>query len=425
MDSCRLLLVRQHFPNRAIKDIPETIRQELSQARFSERLSPGARVAIGVGSRGIANISTIVKSIVAYWKHQGMNPFIFPAMGSHGAATAEGQAQVLAKYGICEDTVACPIISSLEVVSLGRTLEGIDTFMDKMAYESDGLMLVGRVKWHTDFEGTIESGLFKMMAIGLGKLTGAKTYHTHAYKMGMEKVILSVGRQVLSSKKVLGGLAILEGACQETAQLTAVSAEEMERREEELLTLVKSYRGRIPVKALDILVVNEIGKNISGAGMDTKVINRSGNGERNSWSFAPTIERIFVRDLSDLSCNNGIGVGLADMATDRLINKIDWEPTYINSLTASGLYASQAPMHFPSDRECMERLVATVGRLDTRKVTIGWIDNTLNLSLLALSENLLPEIQQNPNLEVLGEPHEIQFDPADNLPNLLGTTVNQ
>ncbi len=425
MDSCRLLLVRQHFPNRAIKDIPETIRQELSQARFSERLSPGARVAIGVGSRGIANIATIVKSIVAYWKHQGMNPFIFPAMGSHGAATAEGQAQVLAKYGICEDTVACPIISSLEVVSLGRTPEGIDTFMDKMAYESDGLMLVGRVKWHTDFEGTIESGLFKMMAIGLGKLTGAKTYHTHAYKMGMEKVILSVGRQVLSSKKVLGGLAILEGACQETAQLTAVSAEEMERREEELLTLVKSYRGRIPVKALDILVVNEIGKNISGAGMDTKVINRSGNGERNSWSFAPTIERIFVRDLSDLSCNNGIGVGLADMATDRLINKIDWEPTYINSLTASGLYASQAPMHFPSDRECMERLVATVGRLDTRKVTIGWIDNTLNLSLLALSENLLPEIQQNPNLEVLGEPHEIQFDPADNLPNLLGTTVNQ
>ena len=244
-----MVAVRQNFPDRRISDIPGTVRGELEQSRFTDRLKPGARVAIGVGSRGIANIATIVGSVVRFWKSRGFQPFIFPAMGSHGAATAEGQADVLAHYGIHEATMGCPVISSLDVVSLGQTAEGIGAFMDRNAFESDGVFLVNRVKWHTDFAGKIESGLFKMMAIGLGKFAGAQAYHTHAYRLGLEYVIRSVGRQVLKSNKILGGLAILEDANHNTARLSAVPVEVMEQKEEENLALVKSWMGRIPFRS--------------------------------------------------------------------------------------------------------------------------------------------------------------------------------
>src|SRR5579862_1936191 len=282
MEFPRLLTVRQNFPDRAIQDVGAEVRSQLAASGFASRVKPGSRIAIGAGSRGIANIATIVRSAVEFWKEQGCDPYIFPAMGSHGAATAEGQADVLAHYGIHEATMGCPVISSLDVVALGSTTDGIAAFMDRSAYESDGVMLIGRVKWHTDFAGKIESGLFKMMAIGLGKFAGAQRYHTFAYRLGLEHVIRSVGRQVLKSGKILGGLAILEDANHNTAQLTAVPVENMERAEEELLALVKSWMGRIPMP-LDILILDEIGKDISGAGMDTKVVNRSVNGESNPW----------------------------------------------------------------------------------------------------------------------------------------------
>ena len=413
----RLLLVNQNFPDRAIRDIPSTVRKELATAPFAARLKPGARVAIGVGSRGITNIATIVRSAVDYWKSQGMLPFIFPAMGSHGAATAEGQADVLAHYGIIEETMGCPIISSLEVVPVGATPEGIKTFMDRNAYQSDGVMLVGRVKWHTDFAGKIESGLFKMMAIGLGKFAGAQHYHTYAYKMGLERVIRSIGRQVLASGKILGGLAILEDAYHNTAQLTAVPVESMEQREEELLSLAKSWMGKIPMD-LDILILDEIGKNISGAGMDTKVVNRGVHGQYNPWPDAPTIERVFIRDLSSLSYGNGVGLGMGDVISDRLLNKIDWNPTRINSLTASTPAAIRIPVHFPTDRECLERIAPTVGKLNLSEVTIGWIRNSLELGTIALSENLLPQIKNNPMLEIVGPAEEFAFDSAGNLAGL-------
>jgi hypothetical protein len=276
-------------------------------------------------------------------------------------------------------------------------------------------MLVGRVKWHTDFAGKIESGLFKMMAIGLGKFAGAQRYHTYGYRMGLEQVIRSVGRQMLTSGKILGGLAILEDANHNTARLEAVPVEAMERREEELLALAKSWAGRIPVVELDLLIVDEIGKNISGAGMDTKVINRSINAAINPFPNAPRIERIFARNLSELSYRNGVGVGLADVVTDRLVSRIDWKPTHINSLTASTPPGIRTPIHFPTDRECLERIWPTVGKFDGAAVTIGWIRNTMELAQLGLSENLLPEIQKNPNLEVVGEPRELEFDAEGNL----------
>jgi len=411
----RMVLVRRNYPDRRVQDIPGEIRKELSAAGFSAKVRPGSRVAIGVGSRGIANLATIVRAVVDYWKAQGMQPIVFPAMGSHGAATAEGQSDVLAHYGIHAGSMGCPVISSLDVVSLGRTAEGIEAFMDRGAYESDGVMLVNRVKWHTDFSGKLESGLFKMMAIGLGKFAGAQRYHTFGLRMGLEQVVRSVGRQVLTSGKILGGLAILEDAHHNTARVEAVPVDSMERREEELLEMVKSWAGRIPVEELDILIVDEIGKDISGAGMDTKIINRSIHAEYNPWPNAPRVQRIFARDLSALSYNNAVGLGLADVVTDRLVNRIDWTPTHINSLTASTPEAIRTPIHFPTDRECLERISTTVGKFDPAEVTIGWIRNTMELALLALSENLLPEIRRNPNLEVLGEPRELDYDAEGNL----------
>jgi hypothetical protein len=414
----RLIPVRQHFPDRRIRNIRDQVRRELAASGFSSRLKPGARVALGVGSRGIANIAAIVRSVVDYWKSQGARPFIFPAMGSHGAATAEGQADVLAHYGIHEPAMGCPILSALDVISLGKTADGIEAFMDRNAFESDGVMMIGRIKWHTDFAGQIESGLFKMMAIGLGKFAGAQRYHTYAYKLGLEHVIRSVGRQVLKSGKILGGLAILEDANHNTGQVTAVPVEQMERKEEELLALVKSWKGRIPMP-LDILILDEIGKNVSGAGMDTKVVNRSVYGDYNPWADEPRIERVFVRDLSDSSYGNAVGLGMADVIHDRLLQKVDWNATWINSLTASTPSAIRTPIHFPSDRECLERIAPTVGRLDLAAVTYGWIKNSLELGVLKLSENLQDDIRKNPLLEMLGPAEEMNFDEARNLGGVL------
>ena len=409
----RLLVVRQKFPDRKIPDVAAEVRSQLAASGFAGRLKPGSRVAIGVGSRGIHNIATIVRNVVQYWKEQGMHPFLFPAMGSHGAASAAGQAEVLAHYGITEATMGCPLISQLEVVSLGKTADGIEAFMDKMAYDSDGVMLVGRVKWHTDFAGKIESGLFKMMAIGLGKFAGAQRYHSYAYRLGLEHVIRSVGRQVLKSGKILGGLAILEDAYHNTAKLDAVPVEAMETREEENLALVKSWMAKIPMD-LDILILDEIGKNISGAGLDTKVANRGVNGEYNPWPNTPKFQRLFLRNLSEHTYNSSVGMGMADVVTDRLVNRINWEPTWINSLTANTPAAIRTPIHFPTDRECIERIAPTVGRLDLSDVTFGWIRNTMELTRIAVSENVRAEVAKNAELEIEAT-IDFDFDGEGNL----------
>jgi len=417
-------MVRQHFPDRSLRDIPGEVQKQLAGAQFGGRLRPGSRVAIGVGSRGIRNIDTIVRSVVSYWKEQGMEPFLFPAMGSHGAATAEGQAMVLDHYGINERTMGCAVVSQLDVVSLGTTPEGVEAFMDRIAYESDGVMLIGRVKWHTDFAGKVESGLFKMMAIGLGKFAGAQRYHTYAYNIGLENVIRSVGRQVLKSGKIVGGLAIMEDANHSTAKLDAVPVEQMEEREEQNLALVKSWMGRIPFP-LDILMLDEIGKNYSGAGMDTKVINRSVHGEYNPWDTAPAFQRIYVRGISDQSYGNGVGLGMADIVHDNLLDNLDWLPTQINSLTASTPAAIRTPIHFASDRMCFEKIWPTVGKFRAEEVHIGWIRNSLDIGVLGLTENLRSRIEADPNLEIMGPEQDWPFDETGNLPRHLPVHLEQ
>ncbi|HEX6546917.1 MAG TPA: hypothetical protein VF023_11455, partial [Bryobacteraceae bacterium] len=271
---------------------------------------------------------------------------------------------------------------------------------------SDAVFLIGRVKWHTDFAGAIESGLFKMMAIGLGKFSGAQRYHTYGYKLGLEKVIRSVGTQVLASGKVIGGLAIQEGAHHETAGLVAVSATQgaaaMLKREEELLREVKSWMAKLPAPEIDVLIVDEIGKNISGAGMDTKVVNRSVNGEYNPWPDTPNIHRIYLRALSGNTYHNGVGLGMADIVHDRLVADVDWVPTQINSLTASTPAAIRTPIHFSSDLECLSRISPTVGKSDLRDVTYCRIVNTLELVRLFVSENLVSTLY--PEARVASDP---------------------
>jgi hypothetical protein len=405
----RLLLVRQNFPDLRLADVRAEARRQLEHSDFAARLQPGARVAIGVGSRGIANIADIVQSVVQYWRGHGMTPFIFPAMGSHGAATPEGQADVLAHFGITERSMDCPIVSRLDIVSLGQTDDGVEVFMDAAAHGADAVMIVGRVKWHTTFTGRLESGLMKMTAIGLGKFAGAQKYHTHAQRLGLEHVIRTVARRVLRSGKMIGGLAILEDAHHNTAKLDAVPADYMEQREEEHLALVKSWMPRLPCD-LDVLIVDEMGKNISGTGMDAKVVNRGPSCEYNPWPGLPSIGRIFVRDLDPQTYGNALGIGMADVTTDRLVRHIDWEPTRVNALSSGIPSRIRVPAHFASDRECLEWVAATAGKLDAAQVAYGWIRNTLELGRLAISPNLRAHMQAEVEREI-----DVRWDGEGNL----------
>ncbi|HEX6464177.1 MAG TPA: hypothetical protein VFZ98_06990 [Vicinamibacterales bacterium] len=409
----RLLLVRQRFPDRGLADVRGEARHQLELSGFADKVGPGAKVAICVGSRGIANIAAIVHSVAEYWLDHWTRPFVVPAMGSHGAATPEGQADVLARFGITEQSLGCPIVSRAEVVSLGKTDDGVEVFMDASAYGADGLMIVPRVKWHTTFEGRIESGLMKMLSIGLGKFAGAQKYHTHAQRLGLEQVIRTAGRRVLATGKVIGGLAIVEDAHHKTAKLEAVAANEMEQRDEEILALAKSWMPRLPCD-LDVLIVDEMGKNISGTGMDAKVVNRGSACEYNPWPSLPSVSRLFVRDLDPLTHGNAMGIGLADVATERLVRSIDWEPTRVNALSSGIPSKIRVPVHFPTDRECLAWIAATAGKIDIADVTYGWIRNTLELDRVAISCNLRAAIAGQPHVEVEKEV-DIAWDESGNL----------
>jgi hypothetical protein len=409
----RLLLVRQEFPNRGLPDVSAETRRQLEQSALAARLQPGARIAIGVGSRGIANIDIIVRTVVQFWRDHGMAPFIFPSMGSHGAATAEGQADVLAHFGITEPSIGCPIVSRVDVVSLGKTDDGIEVFIDAAAYAADAVMIVGRVKWHTSFAGRLESGLMKMMAIGLGKFAGAQKYHSHAQRLGLEHVIRTVGRQVLRSGKMIGGVAIVEDAYHHTAKIEAVAAESLEQRDEENLVLAKSLMPKLPCD-IDVLIVDRIGKNISGTGMDAKVVNRGPSGEYNPWPGLPSIGRIFVRELDPQSYGNAMGIGMADVTTERLVRQIDWEPTRINALSSNIPSRIRIPAHFGQDRECLQWVSGTAGKEDLGTVTYGWIRNTLAIDRVAISPALRPQIERDSQVQIERE-FETRWDAGGNL----------
>jgi len=409
----RLLLVRQKFPDLGLPDVQAETRRHLEESGLARRLRPGARVAIGVGSRGIANIAAIVQSVVDYWRGHQMAPFIFPAMGSHGAATPEGQADVLARFGITEQSMGCPIVSRLEVISLGQTADGVEVFMDAAAHGAEAVMIVARVKWHTTFSGRLESGLMKMMAIGLGKFAGAQKYHTHAQRLGLEHVIRTAGRHVLQSGKMIGGVAIVEDAHHNTARIEVVPAQSMEERDAENLALAKSWMPKLPCD-LDVLIVDQMGKNISGTGMDAKVVNRGPACEYNPWPGLPAVHRIFVRDLAPETHGNAMGIGMADATTARLVDQIDWQATRINALSSGLPSRIRVPASFSTDRECVEWVAPTAGKINPADVTFGWIRNTLSLDCLAISDNLHGQIGSQAGVEIEAE-IPVEWDNRANL----------
>lgn len=384
------------------------MRRTLAQQQVGAGLPLGARVAIGAGSRGVANISIIVRATVAHFRDLGLSPFVFPAMGSHGGGTAEGQREVLAHYHVTEQEVGCPIVSSLDVVELGTTAEGIETYVDRTAFESDGIFLVNRIKWHTTFDAPIESGVMKMAAIGLGKLRGATNYHRHAVRLGFGTVITSAGRHIIASGKLMGGLGVMEDAHHETAKVVAMRAEDIEAEEQKLLEEVRSWMARILFDEVDVLIVNEIGKHISGVGMDSKVVNRHPYGGANVWTWAPAIRRIYARSLSPLSYGNAVGIGLADVISESLYDAIDWNATRVNAMAASNLTAIKTPLRAATDREAFEILTSVVGRKNPADVTMVWIKNTLELAHIRVTENLLAKAPAC--VERAGDPIPFPFE---------------
>lgn len=415
----RLVEVRQKFPDRSLSDVYGAVRQEMESASWALAVPKGSRIAVGVGSRGIANIAAIVRGVVDFWLARGMEPFIIPVMGSHGGGTAEGQRQVLAHYGITEAALGVPVVSSLAVVKIGETPDGVAVSMDREAWEADGVMLCSRVKWHTGFDGRLESGVHKMMAIGLGKWEGAARYHAWAVRVGLERVIREVGQVMLATGRMLGGLAILEDANHRTAEVHALGAANMAEREETLLARVKTWKANLPAAEFDLLIVDEIGKNISGSGMDTKVINRSWMG-RNCWPGLPNIGRIYARSLTPHGGGNAVGIGLCDIIHDRLYEAIDFRKTWINSFTASSTIGCMCPPHFPTDRECVEKILATCGRTDLADCTVVWIRNTMELGGLRVSENLLDALRGDPLVAACGPARPFDFDPSGQLADLPG-----
>lgn len=411
MDLAPLVPVDQRFPGNPLREIENAVRAELARAFPASSLPAQARISIGVGSRGIANLARIVRATVAHFRDAGLRPCVIPAMGSHGGGTAAGQRKVLADYGITEAAIGCPVESQLDVVPIGSTTAGIPACMDRLAWESDGVFLINRVKWHTTFDAPIESGLVKMAATGLGKLQGAADYHRHAVRMGFGRVIEEVGRHVLASGKVLGGLAIVEDAQHQISEVKALRAPEIPAEEARLLERVKRTMPRLAFDEVDILIVDEIGKHISGVGMDSKVINRHPYGAANPWPWAPRILRIYARTLSPLSHGNANGVGMADVISEDLYAAIDWQITRVNALTANNLHSIRIPLRAASDREALEILSGVVGRTDPREVTCVWIRNTLELTRIVVTENLLGCARTDLRVEPAGEPQPWAFDP--------------
>ena len=409
-----MALIRQSFDAECISDIPATVFSELERIGVPDRVRKGESVAITAGSRGISNMDVVLRAIVEFLTHIDAKPFIFPAMGSHGGATATGQKDLLAGYGITEETMGCPVVSNMEADEIGESSDGLPVFLDQSAHSSDHIIVVNRVKPHTKFEGPIESGLMKMMAIGMGKHKGAKLYHQASVPLGMNRVIETIGLEVMDKAPVLCGIGLVENGYDETALIRATLPSDLVEEEEKLLIEARHRMARIPFPDIDLLIIDEMGKNISGTGMDTNVtgVNRDILGTFNS---EPRTRRLFVRDLTSESEGNALGIGFADFTTTRLVEKIDRKKTYINCLTGISPEKGAIPMYYDTDRECIDAAIHTLGMVSTEALRIVHIKNTLSLDKLNVSEALLPEIQKRSTIEIISKWHPLQFDRDDNL----------
>jgi uncharacterized protein (DUF362 family) len=411
--------VRQTFERPRVEDVTAEVARQLARLGLRGQIKPGQTVAITAGSRGIANIATIIKAMVDHVKSVGAEPFIVPAMGSHGGGTAHGQRKVLESYGITEAFCGAPIRASMETVVVCQAAEGFPVHIDRLAYEADHVMLCGRIKPHTDFTGDIESGLMKMMLLGLGKHEGAKIYHRAIQDYSFGQIVRSVAGRVLEQCRIVAGLGIVENGYDETALIEAIAPGEIERREKELLVLAKRWMPRLPFPLVDILIIDEMGKDISGAGIDTNVVGRKQNRGRPSDNEIPQVRRIIVRGLTEASHGNAVGLGIADFCTTRLLDQHDRQSTWINIITSGNLAAVKYPLNFETDSELLNVALSTIGLTEPPQAKILWIKNTLKLAEVECSAAYLAEAKDRSDLEILSQLRHLPIGGDGNLPKLV------
>jgi hypothetical protein len=401
-----MVKIRQVFDHSQIEDIEGELTARIGVSGMLSRVKPGMRIAVTAGSRGIDRIPRILKTVIGLLLERGAKPFIVPAMGSHGGGTAQGQMKMLESLGITEKSMGVPVVSSMETVTLGKTCSGAPVFMDRNVPGADGIVVINRVKLHTAYHGRVESGICKMVAVGLGKKNGAETMHMY----GLGEVITEAFRIARDSTgKILFGVAILENAFDKTHDFQISTPENFEQTDNALLERCRALIPRIPLKTFDILIVDEMGKNISGTGMDTNIIGfwRRFGGEK-----IPDYKTLIVRDLTSESHGNAMGIGFADLIPQKLYDKIDLKATYTNGIASNTWSIVRIPITLENDLECIR---VALEKLPAGSARVIRIKNTLYLDKLQVSENLLPAFRENPCIEIAGEAEPMQFDSSGNL----------
>ncbi len=389
-----------------LERIDQTVAEQFKNLQVREKIKPGQTIAIGCGSRGIANIAEVTKAVVEEIKALGGNPFIFPAMASHGAATAEGQKQVLEGYGITEGYVGCPLRATMEVAVVNTLEDGTRIFMDRYAAEADGVALIARIKPHTNFRAPIESGIVKMMTIGMGKIMGATELHYHG--MDAFKALLpNAARVVMSKKPFLFGVGVVENAKEELAIIEVIPSETLFDREPELLSCSRELMPKLLFDAIDVLVIDEMGKDISGAGFDPNVTGR--NCRDTPWNGPPDIQKIVCLDLTEKTHGNATGVGAADIITMKLYQRMDIAATFANVITGTYLDGAAIPMIMNTEEEAIRLAVKTLRRVRPQDARIVCIKNTLELTNIAVSEPLIAQVESHPSMQTTGEASPFAF----------------
>lgn len=407
----KMAKVKQTFNKEKIDDVPAVLRDKLNEKKGSFSIQPGMEIAITVGSRGLDKIVEITKGIIQFLKEVGAKPFIVPSMGSHGGATAQGQVKVLAQLGITEESMGVEIRSSMDVIKIGELDNGLPVYVDKIAANADGIVVFNRVKPHTAFRGPIESGIMKMLSIGLGNQKGAEACHQLGFKH-MAKHVPMMANIILEKFPVLFAVATVENAYDQVAALEVLLPEEIEEKEKKLLQLAKQLLPKIHFEQMDVLVIDQIGKNISGDGMDPNITGRYPT----PYAYGgPDVSKMVVLDLTKETNGNANGVGTADFTTQRLIDKMDKEATYMNGLTSTVVGPTHIPTILKNDRLAIQAAIKTCNILDFSKVRMARIKNTLELGEIEVSEALLDEVRDNPQLEQITDLYELPFNEEGNL----------
>lgn len=415
----KISLIRQVFEVTDVPDAKASVSDELERTGLLSTVKPGHKVLITAGSRGIESMLDVLKACVEAVKRIGGDPLIFPAMGSHGRGEPQGQVDVLKHLGITAAAVGAPIFSEMHMSQIGSVHGNCPVYVDQAAIDADHILLVNRIKDHTEYIGTTESGLLKLAVVGLGRQKGAENMHQLAVNITYQEAIHSISQVLFEELNVLGGIAILEDQTNRLRRIEAVPVGHILKREPALLDEARNYKPKLPVDELDVLLVDEIGKEISGAGLDTKVIGRIMNVYEKECE-KPKITRIIVRDLSDITYGNAIGIGLADFTTRRAVDRIDFEALNLNCITAAAPEKARVPIALSTDKEALQAALRTIGMWTPENIKMAWISNTAALEWLAVSSGLIDVLKAQEGIEVVDSVFDFPFNPDGNLPQLAG-----